>query len=127
VPAGNFCRATLASPHVVDEPSVQSSFRRFKDRLIWPHPTIRYDAMLVVAAAITAAAKAGRPINRHVVRAAIQSAHVQTLQGAIAFDANGDLLNKAVSAFQIRYDAKYAADDVQHQYVYVGAAPAETV
>lgn len=129
-PACNLWYATLAAPHVVDEPTVQSWFKHFKDRFgIAPsdYSITSYDAMLVLAAAITAVAKAGRPINRHTVRAAIQNVHVHTLQGTIAFDVNGDLLNKTVSVFQIRYNPKYPADDVQHQYVYVGAAPAETV
>ena len=41
----------------------------------------------------------------------------------VAFDANGDLLDRAISVFQIRRDARYSADDMVRQYHYIGAAP----
>ena len=53
----------------------------------------------------------------------IQSAKVKTLQGTVAFDANGDLEDRTISVFQIKKDANYATDDMVHQYHYIGVAP----
>jgi branched-chain amino acid transport system substrate-binding protein len=41
----------------------------------------------------------------------------------VAFDENGDIMNKVISVFQIHHDAANAEDDVQHQYKYIGVAP----
>ena len=53
----------------------------------------------------------------------IQTAKVKTLQGTIAFDANGDLRDRTISVFQIKKDATYSADDMVHQFHYIGVAP----
>ncbi len=53
----------------------------------------------------------------------IQTATVKTLQGTIAFDANGDLRDRTISVFQIKRDATYTADDMVHQFHYIGIAP----
>ena len=41
----------------------------------------------------------------------------------MSFDGNGDLQDKTISVFQIRYDNKYPVDDVLHQYRFIGIAP----
>jgi branched-chain amino acid transport system substrate-binding protein len=48
---------------------------------------------------------------------------MDTLQGPISFDENGDVVNKVISVFEIHHDAASAEDDVQHQYKYIGVAP----
>ncbi len=47
---------------------------------------------------------------------------MNTLQGPVSFDANGDLQDKTISVFQIRQDKSIPADDMR-QYHYIGAAP----
>jgi hypothetical protein len=42
-----------------------------------------------------------------VVRDAIQSAHVETLQGIVSFDRYGDINDRTISVFQGREDSKY--------------------
>ena len=73
--------------------------------------------------AIARVAQSGKPVNRANVRDAIQTTDLKTLQGTVAFDANGDLKSRTVSIFQVQYDAKYPLGDVVHQFRYVGVAP----
>jgi branched-chain amino acid transport system substrate-binding protein len=56
------------------------------------------------------------------VRDAIQAGTVDTLQGTLSFDANGDLASHVVSVFQVQQDTAYPANDVVHQFKYIGAA-----
>jgi hypothetical protein len=64
-----------------------------------------------------------KEVNRDNVRDYIQTAKVPTLQGTVSFDSNGDLLDRTISVFQIKKDTNFAADDMLHQYHYVGVAP----
>jgi len=64
-----------------------------------------------------------KEITRDNVRDYIQTAKVRTLQGTVGFDANGDLQDRTISVFQIRKDVNYSADDMVHQYRYIGVAP----
>ena len=57
------------------------------------------------------------------MRDAIQASNVPTLQGTVAFDANGDLADRTVSVFQIKQDTSRSPDDVSRQYHYIGVAP----
>ncbi len=57
------------------------------------------------------------------VRDAIQTAHVETLQGIVSFDRYGDINDRTISLFQLREDSKYPLDAVLHQYKYLGVAP----
>jgi branched-chain amino acid transport system substrate-binding protein len=82
-----------------------------------------YDAAMVIADAVKRLIADTKEINRDNVREYIQSAKVKTLQGTVAFDANGDLLDRTISVFQIKKDTNYAADDMVHQYHYIGVAP----
>jgi len=79
--------------------------------------------VLVIADAIRRVIADGKDVTRDNVGDYIQTAKVKTVQGTIAFDANGDLLDRTISVFQIRKDARYSADDMVHQYHYVGVAP----
>src|SRR5262249_60229592 len=54
------------------------------------------------ADSVERAAKAGKPMTRSNLRDAIQAAKVTSIQGPIAFDANGDILTKTVSIYQWR-------------------------
>ena len=53
----------------------------------------------------------------------VQTTHLKTLQGVISFDANGDLVNKVITVFQVVHNAKYPDDDSLHQFKYIGVAP----
>src|SRR5262249_32409466 len=69
-----------------------------------------YNAVYVIADSVERAAKAGKPMTRSNLRDAIQAAKVSSIQGPIAFDANGDILTKTVSIYQWRDgEIKYVA------------------
>jgi branched-chain amino acid transport system substrate-binding protein len=85
-----------------------------------------YDAALVVLNAIERVAKADKTVTRSAVRDAIQSTKLETLQGMVSFDANGDLSNRIVSIFQVQHNTAFPDDDIVHQYKYIGAAPQES-
>jgi branched-chain amino acid transport system substrate-binding protein len=82
-----------------------------------------YDAALVIGDAIKRLVADKKEINRDSVRDYIQTSNVKTLQGPVSFDANGDLKDRTISIFQIKKDQNYAADDMVHQYHYIGVAP----
>jgi branched-chain amino acid transport system substrate-binding protein len=48
------------------------------------------------------------------------------LQGEVSFDENGDVTNRIISVFQIHNDPSYPADDMVHQYKYIGVAPSSS-
>ena len=53
----------------------------------------------------------------------IQTTSLETLQGKVTFDANGDLENRTVSVFQYKHDKNHPDDDIVHQQQYIGTAP----
>jgi branched-chain amino acid transport system substrate-binding protein len=127
-PAAQGWYSTIAAPHMLDEAKLSSWLKRFVGR--WGNPPsdysiTAYDAALVLLAAIETVAKSGKPVDRGSVRDAIQAGNVETLQGPITFDANGDLTSHVVSVFQVKQDTAYPINDVVHQFKYVGVAPAE--
>jgi branched-chain amino acid transport system substrate-binding protein len=117
---------TNAGPHLTESPAAASFVKTFQEKY---HATpddysiTAYDAAKVILAAVEEVAKSGKEMNRSNVRDAIQSSHVNTLQGTVAFDQNGDILDRTVSVFQYRHDEKYPADDITHQLKYLEAAP----
>ena len=121
---GVYC--TNASPHLLDDPELQGWVKRYA-KLIGKQPSdysiTAYDAALVIFDAIGRVVKSGKKLDRHSVRDAIQATKLKTMQGVISFDANGDLVTKVVSVFQIKHNPKYPDDDVVHQYKYIGVAP----
>ena len=125
-PASDGWYATIASPYIADNPEVKPWIERFQAKY-GQGPTAysftSYDAMLVILDAIKRVAESGKPVNHDTVRDAIQEASVQTLQGQVSFDENGDIKSRVVSIFQCRHNAQFADDDVLHQYKYLGAAP----
>ncbi len=119
--------ATVASPHVTEDPAAAQFsdryFARFKQ-----HPddyTITcYTGAQVVIAAVKSIAASGKPVTRDAVRDAIQRVKLpNSMIGSVEFDENGDLRNKIISVFQIRKDADKPLEDPDAQYKYVGTAP----
>jgi branched-chain amino acid transport system substrate-binding protein len=118
--------ATSAAAHVLDDPHVRPWVERFAAKTgkqPADYSFTYYDATQVIFDAIARVAKSGEPMNRANVRSAIQTASLDTLQGHISFDANGDMTSKVVSIFQVQYDNEAPMGDVVHQFKYVGVAP----
>ena len=118
--------ATSAASHVLDDASSKPWADRFfakTGKYPADYTITYYDATQVIIDAIARVAQSGKPVNRANVRDAIQTTDLKTLQGTVAFDANGDLKSRTVSIFQVQYDAKYPLGDVVHQFRYVGVAP----
>lgn len=121
-PAAEGWYATSAAPHIFDTPAGQAWQRGYLQR--WnkqpsDYALTTYNAGVVVVDAIAEVAKSGQPINRANVRAAIQATNVQTLQGPISFDENGDLQHPVISVFRVTRNTRYSDTDLA-QFKYVG-------
>jgi branched-chain amino acid transport system substrate-binding protein len=128
-PAAQGWYATIAAPNVLENPAAAPMIERFAKKYGQQpdnYSITAYDAALVILDAIRRVAAAGKPVTREAVREAIQTGHVNTLQGDISFDPNGDIENRVISVFQIAKNDKYPLDDVLHQYKYIGVAPASS-
>lgn len=118
--------ATSAAAHVLEETAVQTWAKRYTAKTNQQpadYTITYYDAATVIIDAIARVAKAGKPMTRDNVRDAIQATRLKTLQGDIAFDADGDMNSKVVSIYQVKFDDKFPPGDVVHQFKYVGVAP----
>jgi branched-chain amino acid transport system substrate-binding protein len=119
--------ATVASPHVTDDPKTKDFSDRYFARFnIRPddYTVTCYTGARVIIEAVKNLVAAGKPVNHDTVRDAIQGVHLaNTLQGPVEFDENGDLKNKVISVFQIKRDDSKPLDDPDAQYKYVGVAP----
>jgi len=108
---GWFC--SQASPELVTSPKLEAwvtKFRKDMKREPTNYAITSYNAVLVIASAIERTAAAGKPINRSTVRDSIQATKLDSVQGPIAFDANGDILTRTVSIYQWRDgEIKYVA------------------
>jgi branched-chain amino acid transport system substrate-binding protein len=129
-PAAQGWYSTIAAPHMLDDAKLSAWLARYQKR--WGAPPsdyaiTAYDAALIVLAAIETVAKSGAPVTRAAVRDAIQVGKVDTLQGTLSFDENGDLKDHIVSVFQVKQDTAYPSNDVVHQFKYVGVAPGGAV
>ncbi len=125
-PAAEDWYATIASPHVLDNPEAVAWANRYYSQFkMQPddYSITAYDAAQVIVDAVGRVAKSGKPVNHDTVRDAIQATKLNTLQGEVSFDANGDLVTKVISVFQVKHDPKYPADDMIHQFKYQGVAP----
>ncbi len=125
-PAADKWYATIASPHLTENPEVEPWVKRFAKR--WgknpgDYSITAYDAGLVIIDAIKRVKASGKPVDRHTVRDAIQASKVKTLQGVVSFDKYGDLKSRIISVFQIVHNTKYPDNDILHQYKYIGVAP----
>ncbi len=118
--------ATIASPHLAGDTKAAEFVKDYTGKFgeaPGDYAITAYDAGLVVIDAIRRVAASGKPVTRDAVRDAIQTAKTPTIQGVVAFDANGDLLDHTVSVFQIKQDTTHKLDDMAHQYQYIASAP----
>jgi branched-chain amino acid transport system substrate-binding protein len=125
-PAAEGWYGTLASPHVTGDTKAADFVKEFSARFgVAPedYSITAYDGTLVIIDAVKRVAASGKPVTRSLVRDAIQTAKVSTIQGVVSFDENGDLADRTVSVFQIKKDAKAKLDDVSAQYNYIDVAP----
>jgi len=125
-PAAEGWYVTIASPHLTEDDRMADWMKSYKSRFgVSPddYAITAYDAGLVIIDAIKRVAATGKLVTRDAVRDAIQVADVKTLQGGVSFDANGDLKDRTVSVFHIKHDPSFPADDLVHQYRYLGVAP----
>jgi branched-chain amino acid transport system substrate-binding protein len=121
-PAAEGWYATSAAPHVLDTPAGQAWAHRYVQR--WHRqPTdyglTTYDAGLVVVNAVARVIRGGQSVSRANIRAAIQATNLQTLEGSIQFDKNGDLLHPVISIFRVTHDPKFSDTDLS-QFKYIG-------
>ena len=125
-PAADGWYATTASPDLVASPDTKPFVEKFA-KTYGQHPEnysiTAYDAALVIVDAVKRVAASGKEVTRDAVRDAIQTSHLETLQGEVSFDDNGDITNRIVSVYRIVKDDKYPPDDMIHQYKYMGVAP----
>lgn len=125
-PAAEGWYCTNASPHVTEDPAAQAWVNEYKAKFkVLPddYAITAYDGTEVVIDAVKRVKASGKPVTRDAVRDAIQSANVKTLQGPVSFDDNGDIKDRVISIFQTHLDKAYPADDMIHQFKYVGVAP----
>jgi branched-chain amino acid transport system substrate-binding protein len=121
-PAAEGWYATSAAPHIFDTPAGQAWQRRYVER--WnkqpsDYALTTYDAAVVVIDAIARVKQNSQLLNRANVRTEIQATNIQTLQGPISFDKNGDLQRPIISIFQVSHNTKYSNTDLR-QFKYVG-------
>ncbi len=119
--------ATVASPHVTDDPVAAKFsdryFARFKQRPD-DYTITCYTGAEIIIEAVKKVVSTGKPVTRDAVRDAIQGVKLpNSMLGPIEFDENGDLRNKIISVFQIRKDGLKPLEDPDAQYKYVGVAP----
>jgi len=129
-PAFNGWYATIAAPHDLASEPAETWVKKFVARFgqqPQDYSLTAYDAVLVIADAISRSAKDSVMPTRAAVRAAIQATSIDTLQGQIAFDANGDLTSHTVSVFQVQHDPAFPAGDMLHQWRYIGVAPQDSL
>lgn len=125
-PAAEGWYATNASPHVVDDPKLASWVSLYKKTYnLQPddYAITSYDGALVAIAAIKAVQKSGKKLTSANVRNAIQTIHVNGLQGPISFDKYGDLKTRVVAVFQFHQDKSAPLADLNKQTKYIGVAP----
>src|SRR5262249_49131091 len=126
-PAAEGWYSTNASPHVTEDPATGEWAKRYKAKFnnapFNDYTVTAYNAGLLVIAPVKRVATSGKPVNRDTVRDAMQETKIKTLQGDIAFDANGDMISKVVSVFQYKENKAFPLDDMDHQSIYIGVAP----
>jgi branched-chain amino acid transport system substrate-binding protein len=94
-----------ASPELVSLSKTADWVSRFKNtykREPSNYSITAYDAVLVIADAVGRVAKTGQPVTRSNVREAIEATQLDSLQGLISFDENGDIRSKVISIYQFR-------------------------
>jgi branched-chain amino acid transport system substrate-binding protein len=127
-PAAEGWYATIAAPHLLDNPASAPWVARYSVRYKKQpndYCITAYDAVLVIADALGRVVKSGQPVTRAAMRDAIEATKIDTLQGTITFDKNGDLASRVISVFQIKRDTAFPPEDMAHQFKYIGVAPQE--
>ncbi len=127
-PAAEGWYATIAAPHLLDDPKSEPWVKRFVTRFnMQPNDycITAYDSVLAIADSIERIVKSGTPMTRAAMRDALEATKIDTMQGVVSFDKNGDLSSRVISVFQIRHDAAHPADDMVHQFKYMGVAPSD--
>jgi branched-chain amino acid transport system substrate-binding protein len=125
-PAAEGWYFTNASPHAMDDPKAGDFIKRYTAKFgVQPddYAITAYVGAQVIIAAVKTVAATGKPVTRAAVRDAIQATKMDSLIGPISFDANGDLLTKVVSIFQVVKDPSHPLDDMEAQFKYIGVAP----
>jgi branched-chain amino acid transport system substrate-binding protein len=125
-PAAGGWYVTSASPHVTQDPKIANWVQEFTSKFRESpddYAITSYDGVLVILAALKKVTDAGKALTRENVRSTIASSTIDTLQGAVSFDSNGDIKQRVVSVFQITHDPAYPLDDATHQFKYIGVAP----
>jgi len=108
--------ATIAAPDTIDQPEAADWVARYTSaygHAPQDYALTAYDAVLVIDDTIKRIVQDGQPITRQNVRDYASRTNLDTLQGVINFDSNGDLKDKIVSVFQVK----------DGLYQFVGAAP----
>jgi branched-chain amino acid transport system substrate-binding protein len=108
--------ATIAAPDTIDQPEAAEWVAKYTSaygHAPQDYALTAYDAVLVIDDTIKRIVQDGQPITRQNVRDYAQNTNLDTLQGVINFDSNGDLKDKVVSVFQVK----------DGLYQFVGAAP----
>jgi branched-chain amino acid transport system substrate-binding protein len=119
---------TVPAPHIVDTEAGADWVKRFTARFgnqPSDYSALAYDAGLVAVDAVRQVVASGQPLDREHVEAAILATNIQSLQGNLAFNADGDVRDPIISIFRVEHDPAYPADDVTHQFKYIGVAPTE--
>jgi branched-chain amino acid transport system substrate-binding protein len=125
-PAAEGWYATIAAPHLLDDAKAQVWVKKYASLYGSPpsdYCITAYDAVLVIEDAVKRVVASGKALSRAAMRDAIQATKINTMQGSISFDDNGDLTSRTISVFQIKHSAAFPPDDIVHQYRYVGVAP----
>lgn len=118
--------STNAGPHLTEDPKLAAFVKEYNERFKTQpndYSITAYNGAMVVMDAIKRVVEAGKPVNRSNVRDAMQTTNLQTLQGTVSFDENGDIKDRTVSVFQYKKDPKFPEDDIIHQQKYIGVAP----
>jgi branched-chain amino acid transport system substrate-binding protein len=125
-PAAEGWYGTQASPHVTEDAALKDWIAKYKAKYNMApddYTVTAYDATVVLIDAIKQLKDAGKPITRDAVRDAVAGGKYKTLQGAVAFDENGDIQDKVISVFQAHENKAAPIDDVDAQFKYIGVAP----
>jgi branched-chain amino acid transport system substrate-binding protein len=128
-PAAEGWYATIAAPHLLDDPKCLDWVKRYSTKYNKQpndYCITAYDAVMVIADSIGRVTQSGKPMTRASIRDAIEATKLDTLQGTVSFDKNGDLASRIISVFQIKRDTAFPPDDMAHQFKYIGVAPDDT-